>query len=449
MASESDSLKVIRQFQSEVSSLREAPDPFSARMTLHAIAAMFIALSLIAVFAKLDRVISSVSGKIVTTTGPTIHQAFDTAIVKSINVHEGDRVAKGDVLATLDPTFAGADVSQLKQQAASLAAQIIRDQAELQGATPHFPETSDPDQSHYNQLQAELYADRAGQYRAQLNSYGQKLQQTSATLTKLQAELAHLKERSQIAQKVETMRTTLLQKGAGSLLNQLSSTDARVAAQQTEESELNSINEANHQLSSLAADKEAFVRSWSSDLRKDLVTSQNSLDSARAQLGKALRHQESVTIVADQDAIILTVAKTSVGSVLREGDPIVTSIPLASPIEAEIRMAARDVGFVRAGDDVVLKVDAFNFTEHGTAEGKVKWISEGAFVVNDDTGQPTDAYYRARVSVDKMDFIKVPANFRLIPGMTLSADVNVGSRSLWNYVIDGLLRGASGAMREP
>ncbi len=156
-----------------------------------------------------------------------------------------------------------------------------------------------------------------------------------------------------------------------------------------------------------------------------------------------------MTILADQDAIILTVAKTSVGSVLREGDPIVTSIPLASPIEAEIRMAARDVGFVRAGDDVVLKVDAFNFTEHGTATGKVKWISEGAFVVNDDTGQPTDAYYRARVRVDKMDFIKVPANFRLIPGMTLSADVNVGSRSLWNYVVDGLLRGASGAMREP
>ena len=449
MAPESNSLKVIRQFQSEVSSLREAPDPISARMTLHAIAAMFIALSLIAVFAKVDRVISSVSGKIVTTTGPTIHQAFDTAIVKSINVHEGDRVAKGDVLATLDPTFAGADVSQLKQQAASLAAQIIRDQAELQGVTPHFPETSDPDQSHYNQLQDELYADRAGQYRAQLNSYDQKVQQTGASLIKLQAELAHLKERSQIAQKVETMRTTLLQKGAGSLLNQLSSTDARVAAQQTEESELNSINEANHQLSSLAADKEAFVRSWSSDLRKDLVTSQNSLDSARAQLGKALRHQESVTIIADQDAIILTVAKTSVGSVLREGDPIVTSIPLASPIEAEIRMAARDVGFVRAGDDVVLKVDAFNFTEHGTASGKVKWISEGAFVLNDDTGQPTDAYYRARVSVDKMDFIRVPANFRLIPGMTLSADVNVGSRSLWNYVVDGLLKGASGAMREP
>ena len=363
-------MKVIRQFQSEVSSLREAPDPISARMTLHAIAAMFMALSLIAVFAKLDRVISSVSGKIVTTTGPTIHQAFDTAIVKSINVHEGDRVAKGDVLATLDPTFAGADVSQLKQQAASLAAQIIRDQAELQGVTPHFPDTSDPDQSHYNQLQDELYADRAGQYRAQLNSYDQKLQQTSATLTKLQAELAHLKERSQIAQKVETMRTTLLQKGAGSLLNQLSSTDARVAAQQTEESELNSINEADHQLSSLAADREAFVRSWSSDLRKDLVTSQNSLDSARAQLGKALRHQESVTILADQDAIILTVAKTSVGSVLREGDPIVTSIPLASPIEAEIRMAARDVGFVRAGDGVVLKVDAFNFTEHGTRQEK-------------------------------------------------------------------------------
>jgi hemolysin D len=245
------------------------------------------------------------------------------------------------------------------------------------------------------------------------------------------------------------MRTTLLAKGAGSLLNQLSSTDARVAAQQSEESQSNSINEARHQLSSVTADKEAFVRSWASELRKDLVSSQNTLDSARASLEKAKRHQDSVKLIADQDAIVLTVAKTSVGSVLREGDPIITSIPLAAPIEGEIRIAARDVGFVRAGDRVVLKIDAFNFSEHGAAEGTVKWISEGAFLVNDDTGQPTEAYYRARVSIDKTDLIKVPKNFRLIPGMTMVADINVGSHSLGSYVLDGLVKSAGESMREP
>ena len=61
------------------------------------------------------------------------------------------------------------------------------------------------------------------------------------------------------------------------------------------------------------------------------------------------------------------------------------------------------------------KVNSFNYTQHGVAEGTVKWISEGAFVLNDDTGQPGEPYYRVRTAIDRMNFVNVPANFRLIP----------------------------------
>ena len=114
-----------------------------------------------------------------------------------------------------------------------------------------------------------------------------------------------------------------------------------------------------------------------------------------------------------------------------------------------MHLLARDIGFVRPGDHVTLKVDAFNFAEHGTAEGVVKWISEGAFLVSEDTGQATEAYYRARVEIQKTNFIGVPATFRLIPGMTLGADINVGKRSLAGYLSEGFVRGVGEAMREP
>jgi HlyD family secretion protein len=135
--------------------------------------------------------------------------------------------------------------------------------------------------------------------------------------------------------------------------------------------------------------------------------------------------------------------------VLREGDTIYTAVPVNSPIEADVHILARDIGFVRPGDRVTLKVDAFNFAEHGTAEGVVKWISEGAFVLSDETGQPTETYYRARVEIQKMNFIGVPKTFRLIPGMTLGADINVGKRSLAGYLSEGFIRGVGEAMREP
>ena len=124
-------------------------------------------------------------------------------------------------------------------------------------------------------------------------------------------------------------------------------------------------------------------------------------------------------------------------------------MPVNEPIEADIGVASRDVGFVRVGDPVTLKIDAFDFAEHGTAEGKVKWISDGAFWTDENTGQPTDAYYKIGVSIDRMNFRGVPANFRLMPGMTLKADINVGSRTVASYLFNAGQRGWGESMREP
>ena len=63
--------------------------------------------------------------------------------------------------------------------------------------------------------------------------------------------------------------------------------------------------------------------------------------------------------------------------------------------------------------------------------------------------QPVDAYYKARCSIEKADLRGVPSNFRLIPGMTLTGDVNVGKRSVAMYLLGGMLRGIGEAMREP
>jgi len=449
MQADAQALKEVQRFQSEVSYMREAPDPFVARLTIHVILITVILLSVIAVFARVDRVVKSVSGKIITADGPIVFQALDTSIIRGLRVREGDLVRKGEVLATLDPTFAQADLAQLHQQISSLRAQTLRDNAELTGNPLVFPPSSDADEVHYAVLQNELYRDRQAQYSAQLRSFDEKIGQVEATLVRLNADAGDLEEKFKIAKKVEDMRTTLAKSGSGSLLSQLASQDSRLAAGMNEASVRNNISETQHQHQSLMADRAAFVSSWASDLRKESVTGQNALDAAQAQYEKALVHKNLVEVRANEDVIVLTVGKVSVGSVLREGDPIYTAVPVNSPLEADVHLLARDIGFVRPGDHVTLKVDAFNFAEHGTAEGVVKWISEGAFLVSEDTGQATEAYYRARVEIQKTNFIGVPATFRLIPGMTLGADINVGKRSLAGYLSEGFVRGVGEAMREP
>jgi HlyD family secretion protein len=142
-------------------------------------------------------------------------------------------------------------------------------------------------------------------------------------------------------------------------------------------------------------------------------------------------------------------AKLSVGSVLKEGDPLMFLAPLDSPVEAEVRIATRDVGFLRAGDPVKVKFDTFNFIEHGMAEGTLRWISEGAFTTDDNGGATPEPYYKARIALTKVDLRNVPEGFRLIPGMTLSGDIHIGTRSILMYIVSGALQGMGEAMREP
>ena len=131
MSHSSAAIDVIRQFQSETDAISEAPHPQWARVTVFTLAGFFVSLILIMCLARIDRVVSSNGGKLVSTDRLSVFQALDPSIINSIDVKEGDEVRNGQLLATLDPTFSAADVKQLKQQVAGLRAQIERDAAQL------------------------------------------------------------------------------------------------------------------------------------------------------------------------------------------------------------------------------------------------------------------------------------------------------------------------------
>lgn len=437
----------INEFQSETEEMRDTAVPSPPRVAVWVLAAMLGSCGLIMGFMSVDRVVTSVGGKVVPTQAVNVFQALDASIIKSLDVKEGQQVEPGQALASLDQTFATADVTQLKLQLASLDAQIARGEAELAGTPPVFPQLDDPDHARYAALQRVLHEQRQGQYKAQLASFDEKVRQIQATINKLSVDEGHYAEREKISKQIEEMRSVLLQKQAGSLLNLLAASDQRQEILRTMDYGHNSLIEARHQLAAINADRVAFQQQWIATASQDVVSARNTRDTAMSQLSKASKHEDLVKIVSPEKAVVLTVAKLSVGSILKAGDPLLTLMPLSVPMEAELRVLSRDVGFIRVNDPVTLKVDAFNFIEHGAAEGKVRWISEGAFTTDDD-GKPVDAYYKVRASVDKLNFVNVPSTMRIIPGMTLSGDVFVGTRSLARYIFGGAIRATSEAMRE-
>jgi HlyD family secretion protein len=440
--------RLIRLFQSETAEISEGLEPLRLRLPLYALAALFASLLVIMTVTQIDRVVNSVAGVVVTTDPTVVLQALDPSIIKTIDVQEGDRVKGGQLLATLDATLAAADVSALRLQIASLEAQISRCEAELARLSFDAPEATSSAARAYGALQKSYYSQRQAQFDAQIRANDEQIAQIRATIAKLQNDQARYDDRAKISAEIEAMRASLAASQFGSRLNLLTATDQRLEILRTLEFDRNSLIESEHQLAAAVSNKDAFIQQWFGQVSQELLTARNSLDNAREQLAKAIKHEDLVRLEAPEDAVVLKLAKLSVGSVLKQGDPLINLAPLRSPIEAEVHIAARDVGFVRPGDATILKLDAFNFVEHGTAEGKVRWISEGAFSV-DDNNNPVDPYYKARIALTTVELRDVPESFRLIPGMTLTADIQIGTRSVFMYLVRGLVRGINEAMREP
>ena len=436
-----------RVFQSEVGEVREDSEPAQLRITLHVLTGLLIALLAVSVFMRMNRVVTSVTGQIVTTEPTIVLQALDPSIIKSLNTQEGERVQGGQLLATLDPTFAAADVEAATLQIASLDAQISRAEAELASRDFNPPLGTTPETA-YLALQRVYYLQRKGQFEAQLHAYEEQIAQNKATIRKLKDDLVHYGDRVKISQEVESMRASLAASQVGSRLNLLTATDQRLEVLRNLDFDRNGLVENEHQLASTIANRDAFIEQWNGQVSQELVTARNALDTTQQQLAKAAKHKDLVRLEAPEDAVVLKLAKLSVGSVLKEADPFISLAPLKSPVEAEVHIAARDVGFVRPGDKTTVKLDPFNFVEHGTASGYVRWISEGAFL-QDDNGNTVDPYYKARIALTEVKLTAVPDSFRLVPGMTLTADINVGSRSVFMYVMKGVIRSANEAMREP
>jgi HlyD family secretion protein len=172
-------------------------------------------------------------------------------------------------------------------------------------------------------------------------------------------------------------------------------------------------------------------------------------DGVREQLQKADRRSKLVTLSAPVDGVVLEIAKLSPGSIVREAETFFTLVPLNAPLEAEVHIDSLDVGYIRAGGVAHIKVDAFPFQRHGTLEATVRTVSEDAFRRETPSKTASDAYYMARIALDSAELKGMKDGARLLPGMTLTAEIVVGHRTILSYMAWPLTKGISEAAREP
>ena len=455
MAQSNDpTLPVILEFQSPSAGILAMPVPRSARGTVWVVSSMFAACVLALGLIHVDRVVSA-SGRVVSRSANIVVQPLETAIVRSIEVREGQLVHAGDLLARLDPTFAAADMGALVTMVGSLQAEVSRLQAEAE-EQPFAYTGLDPSLS----LQAAIHAQRAAERSFKLENYRQKINGLAATVNRSTADAAAFRDRLAVAQDVEAMRKSLEKLQVGSKLSSLGATDARLEVARGLSSAIETGETAKRDLSAMEAERDGYMQSWRAQTSQTLTEQVRKFSDAREQLNKAQLRRQLVELRADRDATVLTLARVSVGSVLQSGEQFITLVPSDAPMEIEANIAGRDNGFVHLGDPVAVKFDTFPFSVYGMAAGTVRVVSPDSFTAADTQssrspgavplpGNSPEPFYRARISIDQLNLHDVPANFRVTPGMPVTADIKVGKRTVLDYLLGRILPVTQEGMREP
>ena len=430
------------------------PVPRSARGTIWVIGTLFAACVLALGLIHVDRVVSA-SGRVVSRAANIVVQPLETAIVRSIEVREGQQVKAGELLARLDPTFAVADMGALVTQVSSLQAEVSRLQAEAQ-EQPFTYSGLDPSLS----LQAAIFAQRAAERSFKLENYRQKIDGLRATVNRSTADAAAFRDRLVVAQDVEAMRKSLEKLQVGSKLNSLAATDSRLEVARGLSTAIETGETARREQSAMQAERDGYRQTWKAQTSQTLTDQVRKLSDARELLNKAQLRRQLVELYADRDATVLTLARVSVGSVLQSGEQFITLVPADAPLEIEANIAGRDDGFVHVGDFVAIKFDTFPFSVYGMAEGTVRIVSPDSFTAADTQasrspgavplpGNSTEPFYRARISLDQLNLHDVPQNFRVTPGMPVTADIKVGKRTVLSYLLGRILPVVQEGMREP
>ena len=435
--------RTISHFQSDSAEILDAPTPLSARMTLHVLAAFIVAGIGLSAIVPLEQVVTA-RGRVTSVSPKIVVQPLETSIIRQINVREGQVVKAGDVLATLDPTFSTADVTTLTQRIASLEAETTRLSAEL-ADKPYVQTTQDAS----GELQARIYDMRKAELKASIAGYDQKIASTQAQVDRARQERDLYTERLSLVREVETMRSTLEKNKTGSRLNTIIASDARVEIERNIAAQTGVLAASSRDLDVLLAQRDAFIQKRKADAAAELVTQRRLLDAAHEDMAKASRRSDLIHLRAPEDAVVLQIGDVSVGSVLESAKKAFTLVPLAGGLQVEAEVGASDQGYVKVGQPVELKLDAWPFARHGAAHGIVRSLSADSFTQRSGSGENGPTVFLAHIDIGNTDLHDAPADFRLVPGMPLTADVDVGSRTLLSYILDKASPVLREGLREP
>jgi hemolysin D len=434
--------------------------------TIGATIILLFCVALVWAWAGTIDIVASAPGIVVPSGRTKVIQPFETGVVRSIRVQDGQAVKAGHVLIELDPTVNAAERDHLRDDLLAEQLNIARLHAALAGGdnpvadfTPH----ADANPALIS-AQRQLLLNQVTEHRAKIAALARQQAQKEAEQGTIAATIHKLETTIPVIQQRVDIRKTLMDKELGSKITYFEILQLLVEQQEDLGVHKNRLREAEAAAAAIGETRGQAEAEYRRTLADELAKAEQKANGLSQDLIKAEQKTRLQRLTAPVDGMVQQLAIHTVGGVVTPAQSLLLVVPSDSQMEIEAMVSNRDIGFVHAGQDAEIKIDTFNFTRYGLLHGQVLSVSQDAVIrdrkqdraddrglgTQNETSEPRgqELNYTARISLDRTRMQIDDREVNLSPGMATTVEIKTGSRRIASYLLSPLLRYRQETLRE-
>lgn len=423
--------------------LETPPNPIG-RAVLWTLLAFLGAALVWASIGQID-IVAVASGKVIPRGRVRMIQAADVGVVRAIHVREGTSVRAGQPLIVLDPTVTQADAAQARESLLVAHIDRARAQALVAASAGRNPILQLPavTPSEIAQTQQSLLSARLAEHRTELAALREERAQRSAELSMVRAEATKLEEQLPLAAEQLASLEKLDKDGLVPRMRVMEVKERVIGLRQ----DLIIRREETSRNRAALASVERQMNKLESTFRAQALDALSEAEAnyrLRAEEVKKADGRSAHTVLTSPiDGIVTQLAVHTLGAVVKPADALLAIVPKGEELMIEAMVLNRDIGFVREGQPVEVKLEAFPFTRYGVIAGTIETVSSDA-IDNEELGLVFPCQVRIAQSYVSVGTKRVA----LAAGFAATAEIKTGHRRIIEYLLSPLARRAQEAGRE-
>ncbi len=425
--------------------IMESPPNPLGRATLFALLALVTAAILWSFIGKVE-IVAIAEGRVEPRGGLQLVQAEEVGTVRAIHVRNGDKVAAGDLLLELDATTNEIDVDDLVRRRDEARLEAESREALLRylaaGAATFAPPELALAQRYVEAVALKLKGEIEA-YDARVAAFVAQDDSARAQLARLDAENETLLALLPLVVERESAVADLVAKGHAPRANWLQLQAQLIEMRSSISVMAHRRTEAESGVAVAARERERFVAETARAAYDALAAARETEMRTEAALQRARAEGARLALRAPVSGAVHQLSARTIGGVIRPVDPVLAIVPADAPLEVRARILNKDIGVVQVGQEVVVKLAAFDFTRFGAVKGELVSVSSDAI-----PDEALGLVYEAAVSLAATT-VRTDAGERAItPGMAASVEIKTGKRRIVDFLLSPMRRYQDEALRE-